>query len=1017
MNLKAFIYCNARSSGAKRKRPWNFFILLLLASVFSTVAAASGNAEEETGTSAVPSSETFQQNGIAGYVYDETGEPVPGASVAVKGTQTGTVTDGQGRFVLSVAAGTELEISFIGYVTQTVRAAAGMRVALQEDTKQIEEVVVIGYGTVRKSDLTGSLVSISSEKFKNLPQGGVTQILQGKAAGVNITSTRGAGNTNIRIRGITSLNKSSEPLWVVDGVIGGSVGNFYDIQSIEVLKDASSTAIYGSQGANGVILVTTRRGQEGNAKVTFDARYNWATMRKIPDLLSPYEYAKAYNDIVGGGSISDEDMAAYKAGTKGIDWIDLMTQTGFSQNYNLNISGGSKLTKYTLTAWGGDSRGQLITTTSRNYNFKATLDTEITPWFTVSSYVTGSTGNSHNGSGQNQFTDIIEFSPCMELQAPDGTYNLDPYGALGNSPYGELHARYWDDESHSFTGFADLRFRIMDGLTLSLQGLYSRNQSINRSFSSIKRYPNSPNEAYNRSDQNYRWRNINNLTYQKEFGDHRLTATGILETTKYEWSRLEGRGRDLSLEQVSYWNLASASTKDASNAYSGDQMVSTLGRLIYSYRGKYVFTGTFRADAPSQFKNDYKWGYFPSGGLAWNIAEESFINKDIFQQLKFRATMGSTGNHGVGPYATLAALTQDNAVYGLNEQFPGFWLNKFVNPDIHWEKTVQYDLGADISVLDQRLNLTVDWFRKNTTDLLFEKNLPLYNGGGKIWTNQGAVDNTGWEFTFNGYPLRRQDMIWESTLTATYTKNTIKDLAGETRIIPDATRGGLLGGGLFAMEPGMPVGSFYLFDWVGFDDNGANLYRKADGSTTINPNDNDRIVTGNPTPEWIFGWNNQFNYKNWDLNLFFRATGKYNRLNLSRYVESCKVGASRFISSREAYYLSWDRVADKSHAEFPSLSNPDNKYYGASTQWLENAAFLRLQNLTLGYKIPKSSTGIADIHLSISADNLFVLSKYKGMDPETVSEINETYRDTTFGLDNGSFPVPRSYTFILRFDF
>jgi TonB-linked SusC/RagA family outer membrane protein len=892
-----------------------------------------------------------------------------------------------------------------------------LTVTLSEDTQLLDEVVVIGYGTIRKSDLTGSVVSLSERKFRDLPQGSVSSILQGKAAGVNVTSTSGTGATNIRIRGVTSLNKSSEPLWVVDGVIGGSTGNFYDIQSIEVLKDASSTAIYGSQGANGVILVTTKRGQEGKPKVTLDARYGWYTLRKIPDLLSPYEYAKAYNDIVGDGSISNADMEAYKNGTKGIDWIGLMTQTGFGQSYNLSIVGGTKQNKYTLSASISDNKGQLITATDKSYSFKATMDTEITPWFTISTNLSGSTNKSHNGATQNQFTDLIEYSPCMELQAADGTYNLDPYGSLGNSPYGELHAHYWDNEGHSFTGFTDFRFKIIDGLTLSLQGLYKRNQDIKREFYSVKRYPNAPNEAANTSSQGYSWRNINNLTYQKDFGDHRLTAMAILEMTKAETSDLGGRGREFSIENVGYWNLGTATTKEAWNSYTNTAMVSTFGRLIYSYKGKYLLTGTMRADAPSQFRNDYKWGYFPSGALGWNISEEEFMNKDFIQQLKLRASIGSTGNHGVGAYSTLAALTQDNAVYGLNQQFPGFWLNSFVNPNIHWEKTFQYDAGVDVSVLDQKLNLTVDWFLKNTTDLLFEKNLPLYNGGGKIWTNQGAVKNRGWEFTLNGYPHRSKNLIWESTLTATYTKNTIEDLAGESRIIPDATRGGMLGGGLFAMEPGKPVGSFYVFDWVGFDDKGANLYRTADGGTTINPNDNDRIVTGNPTPEWIFGWNNQFNYGNWDLNLFFRATGPYDRLNISRYVESCKVGASRFISTREAYYKSWDKVADKSRAEFSSLSNPDNKYYGASTQWLENAAFLRLQNITVGYTIPKSLTKIADIHLSLSGNNLFVLSAYKGMDPETVSEVHDTYKDTTFGIDNGSFPLPRSYTFILRFDF
>ncbi|GHT18264.1 SusC/RagA family TonB-linked outer membrane protein [Bacteroidia bacterium] len=962
---------------------------------------------------------------ISGNVVDDKGEAIIGASVAVKGTTTGTVADVDGNFSITAAPNAVLEISYLGFKTQEVAVGNQTKIAvvLEEDTKALDEVVVIGYGTVRKSDLTGAVSSLSEKNFRDLPQSGITQILQGKAAGVNITSTSGDGSANIRIRGITSLNKSSEPLWVVDGVIGGAVGSFYDIQSIEVLKDASSTAIYGSQGANGVILVTTKRGKEGPAKITVDARYGWRTLRKVPDLLSPYEYANAYNDIVGDGSISADDMAAYKAGTKGLDWIDLMTQTGFSQSYNLNISGGSKQTKYTIAAWVDDAQGQIVTVKSRNAGVKATLETELTPWLTLSSYAYGSHSSSHNTTRSNNavikddFSNIIEFSPCMELQAPDGTWNLDPYGSLGDNPLGDMKAHYTDNEGNSVSGFADLRFKIIDGLTLSLQGLYSHSQSSAYEFISSKRYPNGPSSATNSTGQSYSWRNVNNLTYQKEFGDHRLTAMGVLETTKSEYNSLSAVGRGIPLEQVGYWNLGSAETKAASNGYSNSAMVSAFGRLIYSYKGKYLFTGTYRADAPSQFRDDYKWGYFPSAAVGWNIAEEDFMNKDLIQQLKLRASVGSTGNHGVGSYATLAALARASTTYGLTQEFQGFWLDQFTNPQIHWEKTVQYDAGFDLGVLDQKLNLTVDWFQKNTTELLFEKNLPLYNGGGKIWTNQGAVDNTGWEITAEAYPVRTKDLTWASTLTATYTKNTIKDLAGASRIIPDADRAGMKAGGLFVMEPGLPVGSFYLFDWIGFDAQGANLYRKADGGTTINPNDDDRIVIGNPTPKWTFGWNNQLTYKNWDLNMFFRATGKYDRLNLSRYRETSKVGNSRFISTREAYYKSWDKVADKSHAEFPSLSNPDNRYYAASTQWLENAAFLRLQNLSIGYKIPKSLVKIADIHLSLSGENLFVLSSYKGMDPETVSEVDNTYRDTAFGMDDGSFPIPRTYTFMVRFDF
>jgi TonB-linked SusC/RagA family outer membrane protein len=905
-----------------------------------------------------------------------------------------------------------------------------MRVTLQEDTQQIEEVVVIGYGTVRKSDLTGSIVSISSEKFKNLPQGAVTNILQGKAAGVNITTTSGAGSNNIRIRGITSLNKSSEPLWVVDGVIGGQQSNFYDIQSIEVLKDASSTAIYGSQGANGVILVTTKKPQEGKAKVTFDARYGWKTMRKAPDLLNAGEYAEALREINGGSTVSDADLAAYKAGTKGIDWVDLMTQTGFSQDYNLNVSGGSSKTKYGVTAWVGDTRGQLVSVRSRSYNIRGTLDTEIAPWLTLSGYLQGYHGANHNGAGQNAFTDILTYSPCMELQREDGTYNLDPHNSTGSNPYANKIAKWNDDDQNRMSGFADLRVKLpVDGLTLSLQGFYTRHYNVNRDIETTKRELNKPSVAFNGWYHDYRWRNINNLTYQKEFGDHRLTAMAVLETTQGESSHIETRARNLTNEATGYWDLASAVTKEISystdasswngNGYLKDQMVSAFGRLVYSYKGKYSFTGTYRADAASQFKGRNKWGYFPSAGLAWNVSEEDFMNKDLIQQLKVRATVGSTGNHGVGAYTTYALLSRDYSAYGTSSQYFGYWPKTTNNPDLKWEKTTQYDLGLDLSILDQKVSISTDVYLKKTTDLLFEQELPDYNGGGKVWVNQGAIDNRGWELTLNVFPVRTSDLAWESSLTTAYSITEVKDLAGTDLIIPDASRGGANAGGLFALQVGKPVGTFYLQEWAGFNDQGFNVYRAKDGSlTTANDVANRQVLDKSAIPKWTFGWNNSLTWKNWDLNVFFRATGEYYRLNHSRFYQSCMIGASRFVSSREAYYYSWDHVTDKSQARFQTLTGAGRPSdVAASTQWLENAQFLRCQNLTLGYFIPRKLAKVADIHLSLSAENLFVLTGYNGLDPETVSEVDNTYRDTTMGLDDGSFPIPRTCTFIVRFDF
>ena len=974
-----------------------------------------------------------QKRTVTGTVLDDSGEPVIGANIVEKGTTNGITTDVDGNFTLTVGGNDAvLKVSYIGYAAQEVPVGNQSRltITLREDTQTLEEVVVVGYGTVRKSDLTGAVVSLSNEKFKNLPQSSPTTILQGKAAGVNITSTRGDGETTIRVRGVTSLNKSSEPLWVVDGVIGAPTPNFYEIQSIEVLKDASSTAIYGSQGANGVILVTTKRPQEGAAKVTFDTRFGWNTLRKAPEQLDAYEFAQAYGYAVNPNAFSEADMAAFKAGDKGIDWVDTYFRTGFTQSYNLNVTGGSAKTKYGVTASVNETQKQVITVSNRSFNVKLMLDTEITPWMNFSGYLQGRRSNSHNGVDYNEFAHIIDFSPVMSIiNETTGIYNKDPYNNLdGVNPYARKHAQYSDEQNSNLYGFGEVKIKLpVDGLTFSSSGYYTVEQSTYREVNLTTRGLGEQNNAQHRMKESMRWRNVENLTYQKQFGDHRLTATAAMELTKYKYSLLRGRSRNFDNEEyLGYWVMGDG-TAQTEQEYTNSAMASFFGRVVYSYKGKYSFTGTYRADAPSQFVDKYAWGYFPSAGVAWNISEEDFFNKDMIQQLKLRVSVGTSGNSDINAYTTMANLTRDRTGYGTSTPYYGMWPNETSNRDLRWEKTLQYNAGLDLSLLDQRVSITTDWYLKKTTDLLFRKPLPYYNGGGTIWTNQGAVDNSGWELTLNLWPVRKNDLVWETNFTTSYSKMIVKDLAGVDRIIPDNGRGGANQGGLFVLEVGKPIGTFYIQEFAGFDEQGRTLHYDYDkegnvtGTTYLNKLENKRVLDKNSMPNWTFGFNNSLTWKNWDFNVFFRATGKYYRLNQMDFWQSCKVGDSRFISSRKAFYLAWDRVADKSNAKYASLTNPENQAIAGSTKWLENAQFLRCQNLSIGYLIPKSVTKFADVHLSISGQNLFVLSRYTGLDPETVSEMDvstkDGYFDTTFGLDSGGFPVPRTYTFIARFNF
>jgi TonB-linked SusC/RagA family outer membrane protein len=952
---------------------------------------------------------------ITGTVIDTRDEPIIGANIIEKGTTNGAVTDLNGNFSLNVSDNAILQVSFIGYVTQEVSASVGggnsFIIKLLEDTQALEEVVVIGYGTVRKSDLAGSVASVTNRQFNAEPVIRLDDALQGRMAGVQVTSTTGmiGDGTRIRIRGAASLNKSNDPLYVVDGIIGAGAVNMSDVESIEVLKDASATAIYGSRGANGVVLVTTRKGKDGRAQITFETNQGFSEITKKFELLNPYEYALALNDIKGSGTISDADLQLYKDGKQGIDWQDLMTQTGHNQEYKLSISGGTTATKYLVSADILDQTAITVFAKYNRYQFRSNFDTEVTKWLHLTTDLRLARDKRHNTSAD--LGRAINYSPTIrQLKNPDtGIYNDDSWNNIDHNPYAELAEKDANNYHNYLFGNVNLLFNIIDGLTLSVQGGLNYNDNPSYEFNSASRYPGAASSMSNTTDKTLSWQNTNNLTYSKRIGDHSITAMGVLELSKSEWNRIQISGNNLLTETVGYWNVGLASTRDAANSYSGNAMASVLGRAQYGYQGKYLATASLRADGSSKFQDENKWGYFPSGALAWNIAEEDFLKDlDYFQQLKLRVSAGVIGNQAIDSYETLGMLSSNAYAYGTSTKYTGYWANTVATPNVQWERTNQFDVGFDFSILKQKVNVTFDWFLKDTKNLLNKKSIPDYNGSGTFWVNQGHVRNTGVELLVNALPVQTNDFRWETTLTGTYLKNEVIDLAGEKEILGDRISGIIEQSSI--LKPGYPIGSFLVFDWVGIDEKtGVNLYRKADGSVTNDPSSDDRIITGQSDPKWSFGWNNSFAWKNLEVNAFFNSAFGHNRLNATRWQTSAIVGASMFITLREAYYDGWDKVENKADAKFPSAKSSDNKYYGNSSQFLEDASFVRLKNFSIAYRFPRKWVKIADIRLSLSAQNLFTLTKYKGLDPETTNYL--------YGADWGAYPVPRTYTFGLKIDF
>lgn len=943
---------------------------------------------------------------IKGVINDEQGETIIGASVIIKGEDTGTTSDMDGRFTLEAPEGAILVISYIGYHTQEVkvRKRSLLRVVLKEDNQLLDEVVVVGYGTVKKSDLTGAVSGVSNRQYKNQPVQRVENILQGRTPGVEVTATSGmpGASMKVRVRGTTSINKSSDPLYVIDGIISSSGLdgiNPSDIQSMEILKDASSTAIYGSRGSNGVILITTKQGSEGKAQVTFDASIGLSTVRKQYDLLNAYEYATALNDIRGSSTISAEDLEAYKNGTKGINWTDLLTRTGITQDYRLAISGGNEKVKYLISGNVLDQEAITIMSDYKRYGIRANIDSEVKPWLTISAKLNASSLHKHNEGGAN-WLHVTNFSPTMELKDPEtGVYNTDPYNMIGSSPYGEMIVNNSDSYSYNLNANLTLLFKIMKGLTLSVQGGYDYDNSPSYSFRSKLDSPGAINSASNTNALHNYWQNTNNLTWQKQFGDHSFTAMGVWEISRSWDSQVKGTGSNLNNESVGYWNLGNAAIRDASNSYTEFSLASGIVRANYDYKKRYFITAALRADGSSKFQGDNKWGYFPSAAVAWDIAQESFMsNQHVLDQLKLRASFGVTGNQDIAAYSTLGMLSGASYGWGTSTSSTGYWGYQFATPGITWEKTYQYDLGLDMSI--GGFNITVDWFKKQTKDLLFQKQVPKYNGGGTYWVNQGKLNNTGVELSLTTFPVKGA-VTWETSLNASYVKNEVADLAGDDFVL--TANYSDLGGPLQIMKPGYPMGSFYVYQWKGFDDKGANLYQKADGSLTTNPTSDDLVVKGQASPKWTVGWNNTVTWKNWTLNVFFNAATGYDRLNISRFMAASMTGVSRFITLRDAYFKGWDHVANKADALYPSLTNTDNKSYANSDFWLEDASFIKLKNISLSYRIPRRVLKFASVQLSVSAQDLFTITRYKGMDPEVYTSYD--------GLDYGAYPIPRTITF------
>jgi TonB-linked SusC/RagA family outer membrane protein len=937
-----------------------------------------------------------QDSTVKGTITDDQGTPLLGANVLEKGTSNGAVADFDGNYAIDVSQGATLVISYVGYETKEVAVGTQttINVSLKADNT-LDEVVVVGYGTQRKSDLTGAISTVSAKDFENQPLIRAEDALQSRTAGVNVSKNSGApgGDIKIRIRGSNSITGNNQPLVVIDGIIGGDLSslNTNDIQSINVLKDASATAIYGSRGSNGVIMVTTKKGKSGVPQVNVNYFISSSVVPNKYDLLSPQEFV----DFAGS-------PAAIVNG--GADYQDEYFRTALTNNLQVTASGKEGRVNYYLSGNLVDQEGIIINTDYKRYSLRSNLSVDLTDKFTVGLNIYGSKEDSHNliAGGTRGAQDvrggvqaILGWNPAVNYINPDGTYNIESnFGSILRNPIAVQRERDGNDITNSLNANLNLSYDFSDRLNFTV--LAGSSQRINNSqvYNGIPdgsaNFP--PNATFGaRRSEDYQLSNI--LIWNKDFGDTSVKLTGI-----YELQSSTSKSAGFSASQYIFsgipeaFYLAELAENQTVNANKSTSAIdSYVARAEVNFAENLFVTATMRIDESSRFREGNRTGYFPSISAAYNLGDLFLQDDSFFNSLKLRTGYGETGNQNVAPYSTYQNLnTGRNFPFDGSSLDIGLGFGGLVDENLTWETTKQFNAGLDFRMANGRVNLSLDWYKKNTVDLLLEKPVLGSNGGGTILTNIGEVENTGVDVTLSAAVIDSDDFSWNSDLTMSFVSNKVIDLGGPDEIVTPAPFNPAGGSSnWFLLKVGEPLGNFYGYEYLGADSSGAAQYS------------DEQSIIGNGTPNFTWGLNNTITYKNWDMNMLFRGVHGYDVLNSTLGIIRLATGNITVPTSAE--------VLD------PNSPTSGNNNIN-STRNIENGSFIRLSNLSLGYTLP-SVKGFADsIKLYISAQNVFTITDYKGFDPE-VSSVGVTNSDVTASFDAGALPNPRTVTFGVNVSF
>ena len=1005
-------------------------------------------ADRKGGVNPPPALSAARQR-YAGRIVDAAGNPVVGASVVIRGSTTGVSSDIDGRFAIEAREGEVLSVSFVGYTPQTITLGAKtmLTLTLREDTSELEEVVVVGYGTQRRSLVTSAISKVQMNESNMRQVASPTQLLSGRVAGV--TTSTGSGNLGsgerMVIRGSSSLSAGNEPLYVIDGIpitntnanlvdFGEDMSslatlNISDIESIEVLKDAASAAIYGSRANNGVIVITTKSGKEGKSEVHLNFNTGvtrFANVGKIK-MADSGLYVRDFNE----GVDNYNRQYGYKPGDSGFkkhiqnpfgtlpdtDWMDLILQTGTFYNGDVSFSGGNVKTRYYVGANYNHQTGVIRTNKMEKMNFKVKISHEFTPWLEVGANVSGNYIKNHQIPGANSGTTIIGRSiqqrPFDRPYKPNGDYYVGGTDELVfHNPMQILDEEMAYIENMRYLGNFYATFKYKDKFAFK--------SSVNTDITQIYDYTYyNENHPYGKGvgrivDYNRTIKNIlveNFATYNDKFGDFSLSAMlgHSFQKVTTRSAKLDGSG----FPSPSFDVVGVASSLDAySGSLSNYAMESYFGRATFSYKDRYVLTATLRTDGSSKFARDNRWGWFPSVSLGWNISKENFM-KDSDTELKFRVSYGKTGNQeGIGSYA-YQALMSGGYNYGNGS---GIAVSTFGNRDLTWEKADQFDAGFDITLFKGRVNIMADAYYKKTKDLLYSTPIHSTTGVTSIISNIGSMRNIGAELTINTH-FNFGPLSWLSQFNIATNRNKLTELLGDDKPISiGANR---------ALQVGKEVGAFYLFIMDGiyqYDGEvpaeqyaqgiraGDVKWRDVDDNNLIN--DNDRQVIGSSNPYFSGGWNNTFRYKGVSLDVFF--TYMYgNDVYAAWKINTSKLGHKNGVLAEEARNRWTGPGSTDLH---PRSVSGDTNNTRNSDRWLEDGSFLRLRSLTLSYTFPEKISrrlAMKSLRVYFQGDNLWLATRYSGWDPEVSNNLDPRF----MGVDNFSVPQPRMFCFGLNVTF